>query len=151
MKGREKGRHTHVPIRHISYFFSCKDSQVHYTARGEEQALEFSSRHSAETLRATSLFFTQRWAQACLLVQCNANSNLSLSVTPLETSLTNKSPKQVTIVLHFHILNSAQSLRTQKRLCVSLRSFCLLYCITDELKNKFPESCLFFFLFQTLK
>lgn len=84
MKGREKGRHTQtymLPIRHNSYFYSCKNSQVHYTARGEEQELEFGSRHSAETLRATSLFFTQLWAQACLFVQCNANSNLSLSVS----------------------------------------------------------------------
>lgn len=85
MKGREKGRHTQtymLPIRHSSYFYSCKNCQVHYTARREEAALEFCTRHSAETLKATSLYFTQHWARACLFVQCNANSNLSQCHSP---------------------------------------------------------------------
>lgn len=77
----ERERQTYMlPIRQISYFYSCKHCQVHYTARGEEQEVEVCSRHSAEALRATSLYFTQHRAQACLLVQCNANSNLSVSL-----------------------------------------------------------------------
>lgn len=136
-RGGEKGRHAQtcmLPIRHSSDFYSCKNCQVHYTARREKHEFEFCSWHSVETLKATSLYFTQHWAQAFLFVQCNANSNLSLCVTPLETFLTQRKSKATwshnCSPLLSHCEFCTVTAAAQASLCLT-KEPCLLYCITE--------------------
>lgn len=150
--GREKGRPTQtdmLPIRHIPYFYSFKDCQVHYTARVEEQVLEVCSWHSGETFRTTSLYFIQHSAKACLFVQCNANSNLSQCHSPRD--LLNQQKSQASWshsysprLSHYEFCTVTAATEASPCLTKQLLSTVLYYWLAEEQAPRFLS---FFFPF----
>lgn len=155
--GREKGRPTQtdmLPIRHISYFYSCKDCQVHYTARVEEQVLEVCSWHSAETFRTTSLYFIQHLAKACLFVQCNANSNLSQCHSPRDLLKQQKSQASWSHgysppLSHYEFCTVTAATEASPCLTKQLLSTVLYYWLAEEQAPRFLSFFFFSFLHES--
>lgn len=135
-----------LPIRHVSDFYSCRDFQVCYTARKGEQVQKVCCWHSAETLRATSLYFSLHLARACLFVQCNANSNLSQCHSPRyplnqQKSRAGWSRNYGPPLSHFEFCTVTAATEASQCLTKKLLSTVLYYWLAEEQASRF----LFFF------